>query len=73
MLLPEQSRVSGGTTPYSQVVSTAENTEEPNHLMVVTLQDALERARPLPNEEDMAIDGLTAEEWEAFKQALTGP
>ncbi len=38
--------------------------------MVVTSQDALQRARLLPSDVDMAIDGLTAEEWEAFKQAL---
>ncbi len=38
--------------------------------MVVTPKDALQRAQPLPSEDDMAVDGVTVEEWEAFEQAL---
>jgi len=26
--------------------------------------------RPLPSDEDMAVEGLTDEEWDAFEQAL---
>lgn len=33
--------------------------------------DALGRAHPLPDDEDMVIEGLTDEEWAAFEQALT--
>lgn len=64
------SRVPGGKAAYSLRVSIAEDAHEPNRLMVVTPKDALQRALPLPSENDMAIEGLTAEEWEAFEQAL---
>jgi len=33
--------------------------------------EALLRAGPLPSEDDMAIDGLADEEWDAFEQALS--
>ena len=42
----------------------------PATLTVVSPAEALRRARPLPDAEEMAIDGLTDEEWEAFEQAL---
>lgn len=38
--------------------------------MVVTPREALERAQPLPSDDDMAVEGLTDEEWDAFKHAL---
>jgi hypothetical protein len=38
--------------------------------MVVTPREALERAQPLPSDDDMAVEGLTDEEWGAFKHAL---
>jgi len=37
---------------------------------VVTPKEALQRARTLPSDEDMAVEGLTDEEWDAFEQAL---
>jgi hypothetical protein len=32
--------------------------------------EALRQARPLPSDAEMAIEGLTDEEWIAFEQAL---
>jgi len=51
-------------------VSVAENPQEPSHLTVVTPKEALQRALPLPSDDDMAVEGLTDEEWDAFEQAL---
>ena len=39
-------------------------------LTVVSPQEALRRALPLPSDADMAIDGLTEDEWTAFEKAL---
>lgn len=55
---------------YARCVSVAENSQEPSHLMMVTPKDALQRALPLPSADDMAVEGLTDEEWDAFEQAL---
>jgi hypothetical protein len=52
-------------------VSVAENTGESSHLTVVTPKEALQRARPLPSADEMTIEGLTNEEWEAFEQTLS--
>lgn len=41
-----------------------------SNLTVVTLGEALARSLPLPSDEDMAIEGLTDEEWDAFEDAL---
>ena len=43
--------------------------DEP-HLTVLSPDEAFRRARPLPSDEEMAIDGLTDDEWTAFAQAL---
>lgn len=51
-------------------MSVAENPRESSHLTVVTPKDALLRAQPLPSDDDMAVDGLTADEWDAFVRAL---
>ena len=37
---------------------------------MVVPRDALRRARPFPSDGEMAIEGLTNEEWEAFERAL---
>lgn len=58
------------TRAYSVGVSVAESPHGSSHLMVVTPTEALERAQPLPSDDDMAVDGLTDEEWDAFKHAL---
>jgi hypothetical protein len=55
---------------YAPTVSVAENPHGSSHLTVVAPDEALERARPLPSDDDMAIEGLTDEEWDAFEQAL---
>ena len=60
----------GLTPPSFEGVSIAESPQEPNHLLVVPPKDALQHAHPLPSNDDMAIEGLTAEEWDAFEQAL---
>jgi hypothetical protein len=51
-------------------MSVAENPHEDSHLTVLTPKEALERAQPLPSDDDMAVEGLTDEEWDAFEQAL---
>ena len=43
---------------------------ETTRLIVVLPRDALRRARPFPSDGEMAIEGLTNEEWEAFERAL---
>lgn len=51
-------------------MSVAENPREPIHLTVVTPDEAVHRAQPLPSDHDMAVEGLTDEEWDAFEKAL---
>ncbi len=51
-------------------MSTVSRPENPEGLTVLCPQEALGRARPLPSDEDMAIDGLTDDEWRAFETAL---
>lgn len=50
-------------------MSVAEQTPEP-HLTVLPPGDAARRARPLPSDDDMALEDLTADEWDAFQTAL---
>ncbi len=54
---------------YARSVSVAKNPHGSSHLTVVAPDEALDRARPLPSDDDMAIEGLTDEEWDAFEQA----
>jgi hypothetical protein len=51
-------------------VSVADRAGERNPLTVVTPAVALERAMPLPSDADMAVEGLTDYEWNAFEHAL---
>ena len=51
-------------------VSVVERPDEPPKLTVVSPKDALRLARALPGVGEMAIEGLTAEEWQAFEAAL---
>lgn len=44
--------------------------EEPTGLTVLPPEQALERALPAPTDAELAIEGLTDSEWEAFSQAL---
>lgn len=50
-------------------MSVAEQAPEP-HLTVLPPEEAARRARPLPSDDDMALDDVTDEEWDAFQQAL---
>jgi hypothetical protein len=46
------------------------NPDQPAGLLILPPDEALRRARPLPSDAEMAIEGLTDEEWTAFEQAL---
>lgn len=48
----------------------AENPQDSGHLTVVAPKEALQRARPLPSDDEMAVEGLTDDECDAFAQAL---
>jgi hypothetical protein len=61
-------RTPGRSYPLS--VSVAENPQGSNRLTAVSPKEALRRARPLPSDNDMAVEGLTDKEWDAFEQAL---
>jgi hypothetical protein len=39
-------------------------------LIVVSAKKAVERAKPLPSDDDMALEGLTDDEWDAFERAI---
>lgn len=38
---------------------------------VLSIDDALRAAKPLPPHGEMAIDGLAEDEWDAFERALS--
>jgi hypothetical protein len=44
---------------------------EPVGLTVLPPEDALAHAQPVPTDDELAIDGLTDDEWKAFEKALT--
>ena len=44
--------------------------DEPVGLTILPPDEALERAKPVPKDEDLIIEGLTDAEWKAFAQAL---
>jgi hypothetical protein len=49
----------------------SEISDEANHLTVVSPKEALRRALPLPTDIEIAVEGTTDEELDAFEQALT--
>ena len=51
-------------------MSVAESSDEASHLTAVTPKEALRRALPLPTDDEMAVEGVTDEEWDAFEHAL---
>jgi len=55
--------------PTLEGVSIAGGAGESNPLTVVSPTEALERAMPLPTAADMAVEGLTGDEWNAFEHA----
>lgn len=50
-------------------MSVVPNPDQPS-LTVLAPEEALKRALPLPSDDDMALEGLTEDEWTAFEQAL---
>jgi len=56
---------------YNDRVSVVPHPEEQPVLIVLPPKEALLRARPLPSDADMVIDGLTDDEWAAFQEALS--
>ena len=55
---------------YTVFMAVVPNPGEPTALTVVLPDDALKRARPLPSDDEMAIENLTDDEWKAFENAL---
>lgn len=55
---------------YTPNVSIDPRPDDLTGLTVLSPEDALKRARPLPSDEEMAIEGLTDDEWKAFEKAL---
>lgn len=52
-------------------MSVVPNPKELEGLTILPPEEALRRARPpLPSDAELAIDGLTEAEWEAFEKAL---
>lgn len=51
-------------------MSVASHPEQPVPLTVLPPEEALLHALPLPSDEELAIEGLTDDEWEAFERAL---
>ena len=55
---------------YTALMSVVPHPDEPVSLTLLLPAEALKAARPVPNLEDLAIEGLTEAEWKAFEQAL---
>lgn len=62
--------VTAGIRAYSEVVSVVEQAEEP-HLRMFIVDDArLWERRQRPSLEELAIEGVSDEEWSDFYEAL---
>lgn len=48
----------------------ASQPEDTVGLTVLPPDEALRHARPVPTDEELAIEGLTDDEWQAFRRAL---
>ena len=59
-----------GAPAYTERMSVMPNAAEPAGLTVLPPEEALRRARPLPSDAELAIEGLTEDEWKAFEKAL---
>ena len=66
----DRGRVAAWSSIYTDPVSIVPHSEEPTSLVVIAPDEALLRARPLPSDDEMAIEGLTDDEWTAFETAL---
>lgn len=51
-------------------MSVVPRSQEPPRLTVLPPNEALARARPMPTDDEMSIEGLTEDEWKAFEKAL---
>jgi len=51
-------------------VSAVPNPNDPLQLTILPPEEALRRAQPLPARGELAIEGLTDDEWKAFEKAL---
>ncbi len=51
-------------------MSVTPDSQEPTRLTVLPPKEALERARPMPSDDEMTIEGLTDDEWKAFEKAI---
>jgi hypothetical protein len=51
-------------------VTVVPHSDEPLSLTVLPPNEAIQAARPVPEGEELSIEGLTDDEWEAFLQAL---
>jgi hypothetical protein len=56
---------------YNRDVSKVPHPEEPSGLTVLPPEEAMKRARPLPSDDEMVIEGLTDDEWTALEKALS--
>ena len=63
-------RARAPTEPRNLVPMSVVEQPEPPAVAVVSAADALRLARPLPSPEELAIEGLTIEEWQALMDAL---
>ena len=56
---------------YTSPVSIVPAPDESFSLTLLPPDEALKAARPVPSPEELAIEGLTEAEWQAFEQALS--
>jgi hypothetical protein len=63
------SRASSPFASYTETVSTLEQPGEPE-LRTYPPEEALRRARPLPQRKDLVVDDVPDGEWAAFQAAL---
>ena len=52
------------------MADTASDGDRSTGLTVVPIDEAIRLAQPLPTAEELAIEGLTDDEWDAFMRAL---
>lgn len=51
-------------------MSVVQSPEEFEGLVILPPDEALRRAQPLPSDAELAIEGLTDDQWKAFEKAL---
>jgi hypothetical protein len=63
-------RERSGRTRTLVSMSVVPNPDDLGGLTMLDPEEALLRARPLPSDAELAIEGLTDDEWKAFEKAL---